>query len=284
MFNYGILDGGHTYTAIIANRDRIPKTIEKYVRVEVVTNVVNITRLSDARNTSVQVSDIALFNLEDSFVDIKEVIKKEPYADKITYKDNEDKAISISELLRLMYAFDIKKYTDDSVASIQSYSGKAQVFKRYKEMYSTSFYKSLTKELPALVKLYDIIEKDMANKYNDYKKKLGTANPKFGLVKGVDSLSSPRKTTFLGNMSNYSISSGYIYPVFGAFRALLKFRKESEEVEWIFDPIEIWNEVGSSIIQNTFESNNNPRLAGKDKQLWLSNYSIVETQSLRKQL
>lgn len=180
--------------------------------------------------------------------------------------------------------FNIKKYTDDSVASIQSYSGKAQVFKRYKEMYSTSFYKSLTKELPALVKLYDIIEKDMANKYNDYKKKLGTANPKFGLVKGVDSLSSPRKTTFLGNMSNYSISSGYIYPVFGAFRALLKFRKESEEVEWIFDPIEIWNEVGSSIIQNTFESNNNPRLAGKDKQLWLSNYSIVETQSLRKQL
>ena len=57
MFNYGILDGGHTYTAIIENRDRIPKNIEKYVRVEVVTNVVNITRLSDARNTSVQVSD-----------------------------------------------------------------------------------------------------------------------------------------------------------------------------------------------------------------------------------
>ena len=67
MFNYGILDRGHTYTAIIENRDRIPKNIEKYVRVE----VVNITRLSDARNTSVQVSDIALFNLEDSYVDIK---------------------------------------------------------------------------------------------------------------------------------------------------------------------------------------------------------------------
>lgn len=93
-----------------------------------------------------------------------------------------------------------------------------------------------------------------------------------------------RSYSFLDNMSNYSISSGYIYPVFGAFRALLKFRKESEEVEWIFDPIEIWNEVGSSIIQNTFESNNNPQLAGNDKQLWLSNYRIVETQSLRKQL
>ena len=52
----------------------------------------------------------------------------------------------------------------------------------------------------------------------------------------------------------------------------------------MFDPLEIWNEVGTSIVQNTFESSNNPQLAGKDKQLWLSNYRIVETQSLRKLL
>ena len=50
-YNYGILDGGHTYTAIIHNRNRIPEDIEKYVRMEVITNVINITRLSDARNT-----------------------------------------------------------------------------------------------------------------------------------------------------------------------------------------------------------------------------------------
>ena len=35
-----------------------------------------------------------------------------------------------SEKLRLMYAFDIEKYPDDKMAPIQSYSGKAQVFKR----------------------------------------------------------------------------------------------------------------------------------------------------------
>lgn len=128
-YNFGILDGGHTYTAIIQNRDRIPQDIEKYVRIEVITNVINITRLSDARNTSVQVSDIALFNLEDSFEDIREAIKNESYASSIAYKDNENKPINISELLRLMYAFDIQKYPDDKAAPIQSYSGKAQVFK-----------------------------------------------------------------------------------------------------------------------------------------------------------
>lgn len=126
---------------------------------EVITNVINITRLSDARNTSVQVSDIALFNLEDSFENIRDAIKDENYADKIAYKDNENKPINISELLRLMYAFDVVKYPDDSVAPIQSYSGKAQVFKRYKDAYDTPFYKSLTKQLPVLVELYDLIQK-----------------------------------------------------------------------------------------------------------------------------
>lgn len=281
--NYGILDGGHTYTAIIQKRGEIPDDVVKFVRVEVITNVSNITRLSDARNTSVQVSDIALFNLEDSFGDIHNAIKNEPYANDIAYKDNENKRINISELLRLMYAFDIDKYPDDIAAPVQSYSGKSQVFKRYKEEYSTPFYKSLTKQLPVLVKLYDLIERDLANKYNDYKKKQGT-NPRFGSVKGIERKENGNETFYLKNNTEYAISSGYIYPIFGAFRALLKVDAESCEVSWRFNPLEIWEEVGAIIAQNTFDSSNNPQLAGKDKQLWLSNYRIVETQSLRKML
>ena len=280
-YNYGILDGGHTYTAIMEKRDEIPEDIVKYVRVEVITNVVNITRLSDARNTSVQVSDIALFNLEDSFDDIRDAIKNEPYADKIAYKENERKQIDISELLRLIYAFDIVKYPDDNAAPIQSYSGKAQVFKRYKDAFDTAFYKSLTKQLPLLVDLYDLIERELYLKYNDYKKKLGDATPRFGNVKGVENIEKGTKTNFLNSETSYSISSGYIYPIFGAFRALLKFDENSGEVSWLFNPLDVWDEVGTTIAQNTFESSNNPQLAGKDKQLWLSNYRIVETQSLR---
>lgn len=281
---YGILDGGHTYTAIMQNVDNIPADIEKYVRIEVITNVVNITRLSDARNTSVQVSDIALFNLEDSFEDIKNAISGEPYASAIAYRDNENKPINVAELLRLMYAFDIKKYPDDNQAPIQSYSGKAQVFKHYKQAYDTPFYRSLTKQLPVLIKLYDTIEKELSSKYNEYKKALGFSQPHFGNVKGVEYMERGTKTEFLNSNANYNISSGYIFPIFGAFRSLLRFDDEKSEVSWLFDPLEIWNEVGASLAQNTFDTSNNPQLAGKDKQLWLSNYRIVETQSLRKLL
>ena len=202
----------------------------------------------------------------------------------IAYKDNENKPINISELLRLMYAFDIDRYPDDSAAPVQSYSGKAQVFKRYKQAFESPFYKSLTKQLPLLVELYDVIERELPEKYKEYKKAQGVANPRFGSVRGIESLDTPTKTEFLATPTKYSVSSGYIYPIFGAFRSLLRFDVATGTVSWLFDPITIWNEVGTSIVQNTFETYTNPQLAGKDKQLWLSNYRIVETQSLRKLL
>ena len=280
---YGILDGGHTYTAIIQERNNIPKGMIKYVRMEIITNVNNITRLSDARNTSVQVSDIALFNLDGRFDNITTAISNEPYANKIAYKDNEKNDIHVYELLRLMYAFDILKYSDDSNAPIQSYSGKAQVFKRYKEAYDTPFYKELVKEIPKLVKLYDAVESELSEKYVLYKKELGTANPRFGAVRGIDN-KDDATSFFLKTSMQYTISSGYIYPIFGAFRSLLKFDESADKLEWEFDPVDMWNEIGKSLAQNTFESSSNPQFAGKDKQLWLSNYRIVETHCLRKLL
>lgn len=281
---YGILDGGHTYTAIMQKRNEIPADLRKFVRVEVITNVQNIARLSDARNTSAQVSDIALFNLDDKFDDIKAVVAGQVYADQIAYKDNEDKPIHVSELLRLMYAFDIDKYPDDSAAPVQSYSGKAQVFKRYKQAFESPFYKSLTKQIPLLVELYDVIERELPEKYKEYKKAQGVATPRFGNVRGIESLDIPTKTEFLATPTKYSVSSGYLYPIFGAFRSLLRFDETEGTVSWLFNPTDIWNEVGTSLVQNTFETYTNPQLAGKDKQLWLSNYRIVETQSLRKLL
>ena len=281
---YGILDGGHTYTAIMKKRNEIPAGYEKYVRVEVITNVQNITRLSDARNTSLRVSDIALFNLDDNFEDIKTAISNEIYKEEIAYKDNEDKPINVSELLRLIYAFDIDKFPDDTSAPVQSYSAKTAVFKRYKAVFQTEFYQSLIYQIPKLVELYDRIESELPDKYYKYKIALGGSHPNFGNVRGVEKVEKNTYTVFLHNKINYAISTGYIYPILGAFRSLVKYDTEKHELYWLFDPIEIWEEVGTSLVQNTFETFTNPQLAGKDKQLWLSNYRIVETQSLRKLL
>lgn len=296
LASYGILDGGHTYTAILDKRNDIADDQDQYVRIEVITNVPNIAKLSDARNTSVSVSDITLYNLDDKFNDIKEAIKEQPWSKDVAYKDNDKQRINVSNLLKLMYAFDILKFPNDKNAPVQSYSGKAQVFKRFKEVYDNidskeyKFYRALINELPTLVKLYDSIEHDIGDKYNTYKRNMGVKTPHFGNVSGVeigkgDNVSGKFKTFFLQNDVNYNTSSGYIYPIFGAFRPLLKWNEKENKIEWIFDPIKIWNDgTGVTIVQNIFETSRNAQLAGKDKQLWLSSYRIVETQKLRKLL
>jgi hypothetical protein len=133
------------------------------------------------------------------------------------------------------------------------------------------------------ISLYDIIESELPSKYNEYKKQLGTNNPRFGSVVGIEA-DDESKTFFLENSMTHKISSGYIFPILGAFRSLIHYSEETKNVYWDFDPVEIWNEIGTSLAQNIFETSRNPQLAGKDKQLWLSSYRIVETQSLRKQL
>lgn len=278
---YGILDGGHTYTAIIENRHKLPENIDKYVKLEIVVGKnLDVSALADARNTSAQVSDIALFELDSKFDIIKEAITTEDYCNDIAYKDNDNKRIPIVELIKLMFAFNIKKYPDDSGAPVSAYSGKATVFKDYKNEYDEddNIYKELVTQLPKLVDLYEKIQAELPIKYQDFKKEDGK-NGKFGLLRGVEG-SGSYTTLFNQKPISYEISVGFLLPIFGAFRALLE--KKGNKIIWAFDPIEIWEKVGTRLVQNTFETDTNPQQIGKSKTLWQSNYRIVD--SIRKDL
>ena len=55
--SYGILDGGHTYRAIIENRDQVHSGLDKFVKLEIIVGEeLTVSRIADARNTSAQVS------------------------------------------------------------------------------------------------------------------------------------------------------------------------------------------------------------------------------------
>lgn len=145
--------------------------------------------MADARNTSVEVSQIALFELDDKFDFIKNAINDQPYKDNVAFKDNDNKPIPVVDLLRLMFAFNIKRYPDDSQPPIASYSGKSTVFKDYKSEYDDpdNIYKKLAPELPKLIELYEKIESELGHKYIEYKVADGIKNPKFGNLRGVNS-------------------------------------------------------------------------------------------------
>lgn len=284
---YGILDGGHTYTAIIENFNKLPDHVNKYVKLEIIIGEeIDVSALADARNTSAQVSDIALFELDDKFGFVKESVKNESYSDDIAYKDNDTKPIRIAELLKLLFAFNIKRYPNDSNAPVSAYSGKAAVFRDYKKEFDNkeknisqdNIYESLAPELPKLVELYELIQSELPIKYQEFKEDEGK-NPKFGRIRGIEGLGN-YKTDFTNSKINYQISVGYLLPIFGAFRALVKSTPNG--IEWEFDPIKVWDLAGKRLVQNTFDTDTNPQQIGKSKTLWQANYRIVD--SVRKDL
>lgn len=278
---YGILDGGHTYTAIIENRKKLLEENKKYVKLEILVGEnLDVSALADARNTSAQVSDIALFELDNKFDIVKNAISGESYAEDVAYKDNDNKRIPIVELIKLMFAFNIKRYPDDSSAPVSAYSGKAAVFKDYRNEYDEedNIYKKLSVHLPMLVELYEKIQEELPLKYQEFKKEEGKI-ARFGSVRGVEGAGA-FTSLFTQNAISYEISVGFLLPIFGAFRALLKTK--DNELIWEFDPLKVWEKVGTRLVQNTFDTDTNPQQVGKSKTLWQANYRIVD--SVRKDL
>lgn len=281
---YGILDGGHTYTAIINNVSELPEAINKFVRLEILVGEnIDVTSIADARNTSTSVSDIALFELDNKFEFIKEILDHQSYGTEIAYKDNDtEKSIGIIEILKLLFVYNIKKFPNDSSVPTSAYSAKASVFKDYRNEYETNenIYKKLAPSIPLLVELYELIEMEMPSKYQAYKAEEGKT-ARFGAIRGVFS-DKTYFTSYTKKEINYLIPVGYIMPIFGAFRSLLQ--NQNGTLKWSSDLKQAWNDTGVRLVQNTFDTGTNPQLVGKNKTLWQSNYRIVDSYRKDKEL
>ena len=72
--------------------------------------------------------------------------------------------------------------------------------------------------------------------------------------------------------------NGFIYPILGAFRALVK-ENENMYYEWKKNPIEVMDKIGAELVSNTInmsrELGNNPNATGKNKTLWMNLYMTV---------
>lgn len=284
---YGIVDGGHTYKTILENKESVKdQSLKQYVRIEILTGIEDIFQsVADSRNTSTQVTDKAIAELNKKFEPIiKESLSDEPYADKIAYRENEEAPIDISDILSLMYMFNIEKFTGKDTLPIQSYSAKASTLRSYLKEYDehgatpeNPYYK-MKDILPDIIELADEIEITMADKYREK-----TANGSFGKIRGVDSVK--RKSFYFFRDTSYRISKGLLYPIIGAFRSLLE--EKNGKYTWKKDPIEMWNKVGATLVDDTVgrsrSFNNNPNAAGKDVGLWRQNYQTVLTEFLMEQ-
>ena len=277
---HGNVDGGHTYRTILQQRDKLDLG-QQFVKLEILTGVEDIfQRLAAARNTSVQVQDKSIAELEDRFSIIKNALMDQPFMNRVFFKENDFGDIDVSDLLSILMMFNIDRYPGLESFPTIAYSGKKRCIDMYiqdhKEHGETEGnpYVKMKGIMPDIFKLYDTIEKSMSA---FYRKKNPTG--RYGSTKGV-SVPKPGtclKTKFMENEMDVQSPNGFIYPILGAFRALLTVKDGI--YAWKTNPFAILDEVGPDLVESTVSMSralgNNPQSTGKDVNLWKTLYMTV---------
>ncbi len=277
---HGNVDGGHTYKIILENRDEIEYG-KQYVKIEVITGVESIFQsLAAARNTSVQVKDESIAELENKFSIIKNAIADLPFAEGINYKENDDGNIEIADILAILNMFNINRYPSMESFPIPSYSSRKKCLDFYLEDYNKygtsaeNAYVKMQSIMSDIFRLYDHLE---CNMQNYYKQKY--AGGKYGLVKGVFMSNDKKefKSKFFSKHLDHSTPNGFIYPILGSLRALLK--EENGKYVWKRNPFDILDKLGPALVETTVERSrslgNNPQSVGKDSGNWKTLYMLV---------
>lgn len=286
---HGNVDGGHTYSIIKELADKItPGT--QYVKLEILTGVEDIfTQLAAARNTSVQVNDQSIAELENRFEIIKSVLEKEPALfNEVKYKQNSRTgSIDISEILAILNLFNIDEYPTDKIDNhaIQSYSSKAKCIERYIKLHKehdnqlTNPFVKMEPIILDILKLYNKLETKISDYYSD-----GSQNGRYGAVKGVSGVKGKQEfeSKFYKQPMDFSTPIGFLYPILGAFRALVI--EQNGRYTWKCDPFKMLDKVGNELVNTTIDRSrtlgNNANAVGKDSGNWKTLYMTVMMHSM----
>ncbi len=275
---HGDVDGGHTYEIIKSFSEQL-EFGEQYVKIEVLTGIEDFfEQLAASRNTSVQVNDQSIAELENRFDLIKDAFSSERFYNDISYKQNDIKRIDVSDILAILNLFNIDKYPTNTIAPlpINSYSSKKSCVDTYiseskaneNDQTKNPYYKMMG-IMPDIAKLYDKLEQNMPYYY----KGDSTGVKKYGAITGVTMVKSGKpkfKSKFYEHDMDYATPNGFIYPILGAFRALVV--EKNGKYCWLQDPLAVLDKLGNDLVASTIQMSrdlgNNPNATGKNSNLW----------------
>lgn len=276
---HGDVDGGHTYEIIKQCKGNIdPGT--QYVKLEILCGVESIfTQLAAARNTSVQVKDSSIAELQNKFEIIKLGIGDESFMKDVYFTENDEGTIDVQELLAILNMFNIDRYPVSNMDSLPkvSYTGRKSCVDYYLKTYDQygekrdNPYMKMLPIMGDIFRLYDQIERKVAEYYVS-----AVPNGHYGATKGV-SVAKDEDHKFDAKFSDakimYSTPTGFIYPILGSLRAAVV---EGDEGNYAWkgglDPFHLLDEVGPELVSTTVERSRtlggNPNAVGKDNGNW----------------
>lgn len=288
---HGLLDGGHTYNIILEQRK---PEIDQFVKLEILEGLSEdqITDVVDARNTSNQVRDESLMNLQGDFEQLKTFLKSAPYFDDIafkeyeTYKDTDNpKPIDIREIVAILTAFDRDSF-NESVHPINAYRSKGACLTHFKE--NKNSIKKLYPLAQEILELYDLVQEKLPGLYNKARGRSGDVSVgRFGKLTGVTYRDGKpfNPLRFLKRKSKYGVPDGFVFPILAAFRAVLE--ETNGGYVWVkgLVPKELLDgELGTELAETigSFASEHqNPSKTGKSLNVWKSCYQAARVYYLQ---
>ncbi len=291
----GLVDGGHTY-AVLKKVMADESLAELPVFITVIEGADEFaTKLARARNTSVQVADKSIANLENEFESIKTALGKK-YSDKVIYFENESKGedmatFQIEELLALLTALNKDLYDNNHQPTV-SYTGVSTCFNKWLNKKNRPTYEKLYSLLPSIVETYEYLY----SKFEEYAEQSGGIGSKrFAGVKGIERYRGRGKNKkavkiklpFTERVVNYQLAKGFILPIFASLRFLIE--EKDYKLEWAVNPNDFLDKHGSKLVgqileAHTREYNSNPNKTGKSKVLWDNIANTVIINSLQEKL
>ena len=280
FLGHGVLNGGHTYKALMHalygqhKRGENYQTIhEAHVQVTVAVGVdeENVASISRARNLSKAVPDYALKNLEGDWQAIEKHLPPE-YRKNVIFKpnefeDNPDNApkytvVDLVQRLALLNneLFDFRKESHP----ITAYTGKGSLVSKW----SNKNYEHILPLLPNILWLEEkVMETHEA--LNGH-----SSNGKKRVISKVSGCSNQPSTLITGRTFDLTVAPPFVMPVLAAFRLLIK------DGQWISPVEELWEKYGMMLVDRLWdtykvEGRSSAASFGRSKSTWNTLTNII---------
>lgn len=283
---HGDVDGGHTYE-IIKQCQKVIDPGTQFVKLEILCGIESIfTQLAAARNTSIQVKDSSIAELEHKFDLIKRGIGGEEFINNVYFTENDEGSIDVQEILAIVNMFNIDRYPTSDMETYPkvSYTSRKSCVDYYLKIYNErgeGLDNPYVKMLPIMgdiFKLYDQIERKISSYYSE-----AVTNGRYGATKGVSTAKDEERrceAKFSDAKIWHNTPTGFIYPILGSMRAAVE-EGDDGKYQWKqgIDPFELLDTIGPGLVSTTVERSrtlgNNPNAVGKDAGNWKTLFMTV---------
>ncbi|HEX2050766.1 MAG TPA: AIPR family protein [Actinomycetota bacterium] len=258
----GVINGGHTAQIIWDNQDAIRQklaagaTIKQFVKLHVRVGYPRdvLADSAGALNTTLQVPEWSLAEHADKFDWIHNEIEGKPYANAISFKENQPGEIYVLDVLAMLDLFNTQEYPNTgSKHPTQAYAFKSGVLDRY--LKDPGPFKRLAPILNDVLVLHDTIAMQGRDKYNEYFRINRTAQTR-GAGKKLEWVETRSRGKFrfpvLDKEGDVRLNRAAVYPAMAAFRWMVEDRGTTVQWKGGFDNVlDLWGRVGPELMKIT---------------------------------